>query len=293
MLKTIISFSFTLAILSTSIWHFARGYFFKTNEKTNPRLEAFVYDPLISWRLHDQSDGELVEETETAKISSDEEQPASGITQTEPSAAQDTGLALHLAPIDQQNMPTTVGQSSMPEPIQEGQEEEDDDTQDDGSSDGSCLADEYQAPSTRKVATSAAAASHAKSLKMYSEMKSLAANFSTSSRIASLTGGTLVGASLEQGSMARSRVNKSVRQRELLSVLGYSGDQNSTEEALNERALKVIRRVQNKLAGTDFHPPGEDIGEPLDVQDQVQRLIAQATSSENLCQLFIGWCAFW
>ena len=93
--------------------------------------------------------------------------------------------------------------------------------------------------------------------------------------------------------MSRSRVNKSVRQRELLSVLDSSDDQNSTEEALNERALKVIRRVQNKLAGTDFHPPGEDVGEPLDVQDQVQRLIAQATSSENLCQLFIGWCAFW
>lgn len=235
-----------------------------------------------------------MDETETARTSPDEEQLASGIAH-EPSAAH-AGPVPPLAPIDQQNVSTTVGQSSMPEPIKEEQDEEDeedDDTQDDGSSDGSGLADEYQAPSTRKVATSAAAASHAKSLKMYSEMKSLAANFSTSSRIASLTGGTLIGASLEQGSMSRSRVNKSVRQRELLSVLDSSDDQNSTEEALNERALKVIRRVQNKLAGTDFHPPGEDVGEPLDVQDQVQRLIAQATSSENLCQLFIGWCAFW
>ena len=67
----------------------------------------------------------------------------------------------------------------------------------------------------------------------------------------------------------------------------------ANEEALNERALKVIRRVQDKLAGTDFHSPEEEVGEPLDVQDQVQRLIVQATSSENLCQLFIGWCAFW
>ena len=31
----------------------------------------------------------------------------------------------------------------------------------------------------------------------------------------------------------------------------------------------------------------------LDVQFQVQRLILQATSIENLCQCYIGWCAFW
>jgi FKBP12-rapamycin complex-associated protein len=75
----------------------------------------------------------------------------------------------------------------------------------------------------------------------------------------------------------------------------FGGDEGTlvaNEEALNEKALKVIRRVQNKLAGTDFLGPDE-IGDPLDVQDQVQKLIVQATSSENLCQLFIGWCAFW
>jgi len=67
------------------------------------------------------------------------------------------------------------------------------------------------------------------------------------------------------------------------------GDEGAAhEEALNEKALKVIRRVQDKLSGTDF---GEE--EPTDVTDQVQRLIVQATSSENLCQLFVGWCAFW
>ena len=26
---------------------------------------------------------------------------------------------------------------------------------------------------------------------------------------------------------------------------------------------------------------------------RVERLIAQATSHENLCQCYIGWCAFW
>ena len=126
---------------------------------------------------------------------------------------------------------------------------------------------------------------------MYSEMRAMAANLSTSSRLASITGGT-VDSAFGQGSTARSRIDKSVRQGELLSVLDGDTDA-ANEEALNERAVKVIRRVQDKLAGTDFHSPEEEEVEPLDVQDQVQRLIVQATSSENLCQLFIGWCAFW
>jgi hypothetical protein len=34
-------------------------------------------------------------------------------------------------------------------------------------------------------------------------------------------------------------------------------------------------------------------GPALSVQDQVDKLIKQATSVENLCQLFMGWCPFW
>ncbi|KAF2071336.1 hypothetical protein CYY_007349 [Polysphondylium violaceum] len=58
-------------------------------------------------------------------------------------------------------------------------------------------------------------------------------------------------------------------------------------EALNERALSVINRVNKKLTGRDFS------NETLDVTEQVQKLIDQATSEENLCQLYIGWCGFW
>jgi len=58
-------------------------------------------------------------------------------------------------------------------------------------------------------------------------------------------------------------------------------------EALNERALSVINRVSKKLTGRDFG------NETLDVPSQVQRLIDQATSHENLCQCYIGWCPFW
>ena len=58
-------------------------------------------------------------------------------------------------------------------------------------------------------------------------------------------------------------------------------------EALNERAVAVIARVQAKLSGRDFP------GETLTVPEQVERLVQQATSHENLSQCYIGWCPFW
>ncbi|THH30677.1 hypothetical protein EUX98_g3507 [Antrodiella citrinella] len=63
---------------------------------------------------------------------------------------------------------------------------------------------------------------------------------------------------------------------------------NEAQEVRNERALSVFKRVQHKLTGRDFNPE-----HPLSVQAQVDKLILQATSIENLCQCFSGWCAFW
>ena len=57
-------------------------------------------------------------------------------------------------------------------------------------------------------------------------------------------------------------------------------------EMLNERAVRVIRRVNNKLTGREF-------GDELSVSQQVQRLIEAATSHKNLCICFVGWCPFW
>lgn len=51
--------------------------------------------------------------------------------------------------------------------------------------------------------------------------------------------------------------------------------------------LYVAFRVSNKLRGKDFGV------ESLDVKPQVQRLIEQATATENLCQCYIGWCPLW
>ncbi|OQR87010.1 Phosphatidylinositol kinase (PIK-L2) [Achlya hypogyna] len=63
-------------------------------------------------------------------------------------------------------------------------------------------------------------------------------------------------------------------------------------EQLNAKAVKVIDRVKKKLRGRDFDnlAPGQ---KQLSVESQVDRLIEQATSHENLCQLYYGWCPFW
>lgn len=58
-------------------------------------------------------------------------------------------------------------------------------------------------------------------------------------------------------------------------------------EMVNAGALDVINRVSNKLSGRDFASLG------LDVPSQVSRLIEEASAVENLCQAYVGWCAFW
>ncbi|KAG2355693.1 atypical PIKK FRAP protein kinase [Suillus spraguei] len=66
------------------------------------------------------------------------------------------------------------------------------------------------------------------------------------------------------------------------------GGPGARQEVRNERALLVYNRVQHKLTGRDFNP-----NIVLSVTAQVDELILQATSLENLCQCFSGWCAFW
>jgi len=66
------------------------------------------------------------------------------------------------------------------------------------------------------------------------------------------------------------------------------GVPNEAREVQNARALQVLARVKEKLTGRDFKQEEE-----LNVGDQVDKLLAQATSVENLCQHYIGWCSFW
>uniref|UniRef100_H3BAC3 non-specific serine/threonine protein kinase n=1 Tax=Latimeria chalumnae TaxID=7897 RepID=H3BAC3_LATCH len=72
------------------------------------------------------------------------------------------------------------------------------------------------------------------------------------------------------------------------SIHSFIGDGLVQPEALNKKAIQIINRVRDKLTGRDFSHD-----ETLDVPTQVELLIKQATSHENLCQCYIGWCPFW
>jgi hypothetical protein len=71
-------------------------------------------------------------------------------------------------------------------------------------------------------------------------------------------------------------------------------ENDNQQELLTDKAVTVIRRVMDKLTGLDFYDPST-LAPPvaLDVPEQVDRLIIQATSNENLCLSFLGWCPFW
>ncbi|KAH0733658.1 hypothetical protein KY289_004846 [Solanum tuberosum] len=99
---------------------------------------------------------------------------------------------------------------------------------------------------------------------------------------------------------------RGARERELLQAVNQLGDAN---EVLNERAVAVMARMSNKLTGRDFaatstsssslqHPldhstliSGEtrEADHGLSVKLQVQKLIQQAKSHENLCQNYVGY----
>jgi FKBP12-rapamycin complex-associated protein len=69
---------------------------------------------------------------------------------------------------------------------------------------------------------------------------------------------------------------------------GAANREEAPMEVQNQRALVVLERVKQKLTGLDFKPDQE-----LNVNEQVEKLIQQAVSLENLCQHYIGWCSFW
>ena len=92
-------------------------------------------------------------------------------------------------------------------------------------------------------------------------------------------------ADLRQGPPSPPR--RDMTREQVLAAYGIQGD---PSEALNERAVTVMKRMSDKLTGRDFMPVH---GENDSVTRQVSRLIGQATSHENLCQSYIGWCPFW
>jgi Phosphatidylinositol 3- and 4-kinase/FATC domain len=103
-----------------------------------------------------------------------------------------------------------------------------------------------------------------------------------------------------------SLAHRSVRELSLAQALAVGGEQitvpeeaeydesDAQQELLTDKAVTVIRRVMDKLTGLDFYDPSSLLAPTaLDVPEQVDRLIIQATANENLCLSFLGWCPFW
>ena len=88
----------------------------------------------------------------------------------------------------------------------------------------------------------------------------------------------------EENELEKKRIGSDERQ--LYNELEEKDDTESDD--LNQIAKLVLERVSDKLNGTDFNK-----NEELKIYDQIQRLIKQATSHENLSQSYLGWCPFW
>ncbi|EAY17625.1 PIKK family atypical protein kinase [Trichomonas vaginalis G3] len=77
----------------------------------------------------------------------------------------------------------------------------------------------------------------------------------------------------------------------ILEVFVYDPLQQWIEESKDEHggdAKVIINRIKDKLSGRDFPEK-----EKLTYQDQVDRLIQEATDANNLCQMFKGWHPWW
>lgn len=79
-----------------------------------------------------------------------------------------------------------------------------------------------------------------------------------------------------------------VRQRRAVEEVNKQGSHQRIAAVSNERAQMALDRIEDKLSGTDY-----DKAKTLSVEEQVKRLIEDARNVENLCTLFLGWCAFW
>ncbi|KAJ2497940.1 hypothetical protein GGH96_004698, partial [Coemansia sp. RSA 1972] len=55
----------------------------------------------------------------------------------------------------------------------------------------------------------------------------------------------------------------------------------------NPKARAIVKRIHDKIVGTDFS------NKQLAVSEQIEKLIKQATASENLAVLYNGWVPFW
>ena len=89
---------------------------------------------------------------------------------------------------------------------------------------------------------------------------------------------------VEDMELERRRIGSAEKQL----YMEFEEKENIESDDLNKIAKIVLERIIDKLQGTDFTKSNT-----LDVKNQVEKLILQATSHENLSQLYLGWCPLW
>ncbi|KAH8049289.1 phosphatidylinositol kinase [Aureococcus anophagefferens] len=245
-------------------------------------LEAFIHDPLISWRLLGAA-----AEPDAASPS-----PAPGRARRPPPSSPPP-------PGPQRTSRRSASEGSLSRATSARSSDDDDDDDDDdgdgaGDDGGAAPAARARRPATlataqrqRRRGAPARARSAASREQMHVRMQRMAASLTGNSTRHSALAASQRGG--RAGSVANSRLDhRSARESLLVKAHGAEGA-DAPIEALNEKALAVMARVQDKLSGCDFR----DHQGPLAVADQVDRLIAQSTDVQNLCQSFVGWCPFW
>jgi phosphatidylinositol kinase/protein kinase (PI-3 family) len=84
-----------------------------------------------------------------------------------------------------------------------------------------------------------------------------------------------------------------LKRDELIDALDGMND-NEDNIVLNDRAVSVMQRMNDKLNGKDgLIESGSAVDTGDSVEHQVRRLIEKAMNHENLCTSYIGWCSFW
>ena len=79
-----------------------------------------------------------------------------------------------------------------------------------------------------------------------------------------------------------------------------SGVEHAPLHAVEHEGVSVMRRVESKLRGKELSivissrvEHAEVMGEAVHPQEQVRRLIADATDITNVAQSWLGWYPFW
>ena len=232
-------------------------------------LEAFVHDPLISWRLLNKS-GKARTKGGPEYANKNSIAPAEAVPQQQPS----TPPAAEDEPDSGRKSPR-MGSPRM-DPLLEEEAE-------------SVALAPADVPPPSPPAAGAAASAVAVPPKPPSAIPPSSKSFRTDLHLEMNSLANTV-TSLRDSRLA----SHSFNQHSIRSMSLHHEHADTREQGeLTEKAVIVIRRVMDKLTGLDFYDPKAPKQAALDIPEQVDRLIKQATANENLALSFFGWCPWW